>query len=255
MASTLPSVAVYYSLSSEYERAFGVFLAHTDQKDKARAWLDQAVGRLPQRRVFIDAGAGNGKVTAWYTGQFQRTIAIEPNPHLRRQLEKACPAATVLPATILEAGRTAAADLVLASHVMYYIPGEAWLENLSRLASFLAPAGVLVVVLQNGDTDCMRLLEHFHARRFDLRPLGEAFEREHGGAFDWRLETVEAHVRTADLSAAYTVAEFMLNLLPMPKPPARSALEEYVRRHFAAPGGGFRFSCSQDFLVIQRRAT
>jgi hypothetical protein len=47
------------------------------------------------------------------------------------------------------------------------------------------------------------------------------------------------------------VAEFMLNLLPIATPPLRSALEKYVGREFAAPTGGYRFSCSQDFLAIR----
>jgi hypothetical protein len=49
------------------------------------------------------------------------------------------------------------------------------------------------------------------------------------------------------------VAEFMLNLLPIPKPPTRQALKEYIRGHFSVGKGGFRFSCHQDFLVVRPR--
>ena len=248
-----PRVAVFDSLGSDYERAFAVFLAHTDQKDKARSWLDSAVDGLPSRRLLIDAGAGTGKVTAWFVPQFERTIAVEPNPFLRQHLSQNCPQATIDPAPILECSFEPAADFVLASHVFYYIPAADWSANLDCLASFLGPAGTLVVVLQNAASDCMAMVERFHGRRFDLNGLCREFQSRHKGVYDCRIDTVESHIETADFAAAYTVAEFMLNLLPLSEPALRSDLEEHVRRHFAKPGGGYRFSCSQDFLVITRR--
>ncbi|MGE5194771.1 MAG: class I SAM-dependent methyltransferase [Deltaproteobacteria bacterium] len=250
---TAAHVSVYDSLGSDYERAFGVFLAHTDQKDKAWEWLDQEVGRLAARRQMVDAGAGTGKVTAWFAPRFERTIAIEPNPHLRRHLEVNCPAAEIVPGTILDCALDPLADFVLASHIFYYIPAADWQANLERLASFLAPGGTLVVVLQNAGTDCMGLVDHFHGRQFNLKSLARDFQSQHDGQYDCRVETVESHVTTGDAAAAYTVAEFMLNLLPIAAPPLRSALDEYVRREFAAPNGGYRFTCSQDFLAIRRR--
>jgi hypothetical protein len=63
---------------------------------------------------------------------------------------------------------------------------------------------------------------------------------------------MHAEVTMPDLASAYTIAEFMLNLLPMPNPPARAALEEHIGKHFTQPNGGFRFSCHQDSLVIRR---
>jgi SAM-dependent methyltransferase len=247
-------VNVYDSQSAAYHRAFQVFLDHTDQKARAREWLDRLVQAMPSRDLFVDAGAGNGKVTAWLTDQFQRTVAIEPNPHLCQELRQSCPEAQVLPETILAANPPASADLVLCSHVFYYIDGAEWMPHLDRLAAWIAPGGVLVIVLQNHQTDCMRLLEHFHGRRFDLSHLTARFEAARGDRYSIELQTVPARVATPDLDSAYTVAEFMLNLLPMPDPPARRDVEAYVREQLADPTGGFRLSCDQDFLQIRPRA-
>ncbi len=247
------TIAVYDSLSREYHRAFQVFLDHTDQKLKAQKWLTDLIDRLPSRRVFIDAGAGNGKVTTWFTERFGRTIAIEPNASLRSELKRACPTAEVIAEKILDAKIGAAADLILCSHVFYYIDVAEWLPNLNRLASWLSSGGVLVLVVQNHDTDCMRMLEHFFGRRFLLSSLARQFEEECGGAYQVRVETVSAHVETRDFPSAYAIAEFMLNLLPIPDPPARHALEDYVRARFERPDGSFRFSCDQDFVQIWRR--
>ena len=151
-----------------------------------------------------------------------------------------CPGAEVLPVKILDAKPAVQGDLILCSHVLYYIDRREWQAHLERMASWLAPGGALVVVLQNHETDCMRMLEAFLGRGFDLAALAQEFEVQHGRQYQVERQLVPAHVTTLDFAAAYIIAEFMFNLLPMPNPPARPAVEEHLRRCFAAPGGGFR---------------
>lgn len=253
--TTTECISTYDSQSPAYHRAFEVFLAHTDQKAKARDWLKGLVHGLPSRQVFVDAGAGNGKVTSWFLADFQQTIAIEPNPSLCDELRQTCPTATVVPQKILETQLPALADLVLCSHVLYYIEPADWMTYLEKLVSWVAPEGMLVVAIQNHDTDCMRMLRHFLGRRFHLSELASQFDARRGRHYRVEIVTVPAQVVTADFDSAFIVAEFMLNLLPMRQPPPRRNLEEYVRRHFASSDGGFRFSCNQDFLTIRRRGS
>jgi SAM-dependent methyltransferase len=247
-----PFVRNFASNSPEYQRAFEAFLSHTDQKKNARARLAAELDRLPRRRTLIDAGAGNGELTAWAAPRFERVVAVEPNPGLAAELRVACPRAEVLAVTILEAGPQPTADFVLCSHVFYYIPDDAWAAHLHRLMDWLAPGGVLAIALQNPGTDCMRMLEHFVGRRVDSQQLRQVAEVTAGGAFEVRLDTVPAHITTDDLETACVIAEFMLNLLPMPSPPPWPELERYVRDHFQRPGQGYVLSCHQDFLWVAR---
>ena len=244
---------VYDSQGDEYSRAFGVFLAHTDQKAKAAAWLEQEVNGLANRGVFIDAGAGNGQLTGRLAPRFRKTIAIEPNPSFREGLQKSCPGVELLPVPIAQARPNAQADFVLCSHVFYHIDRTLWAENLHHLASWLRPEGILAVALQNHESDCMRMLRHLTGKEFDLGPLGRAFSNDAQGQFDVRTETVEAHIQTDSFEAAYIIAEFILNAHPLAHPPLRAELERYIRTHFHS-NGNYRFSCHQDFLRIRRRA-
>src|SRR5262249_54855491 len=181
------------------------------------------------------------------------TIAIEPNASLRHDVERACPTATLIPEQILNAGIETTGDLILCSHVFYYIDAPEWMPTLARLASWLAPGGLLVLVVQNHDTDCMRMLDHFFGKRFLLSSLARQFREEHPVAYDVRIDTSPASIETADFRSTYVIAEFMLNLLPIPQPPRRRDLEEYVRAHFERPDGSFRFSCDQDFVQIRKK--
>lgn len=245
-------IAVFDSATPAYTQAFQTFLAHTDQKDQAMRWLTREVEGLARRGVAIDAGAGTGKLTAWLIERFGRVIGIEPNPTLAEAFRVACPATPLVQQTILEAEPAVAADFVLCSHVFYYLPGETWEGNLLRLISWLAPGGVLSITIQNAQTDCMQMLNHFLGQRFHLGALAEATHLAPGGPYRVRLDTVPARIRTADLPTACAIAEFMLNLLPIASPPAWDDLQAYVERNFAEVGGGYAFSCDQDFLRIER---
>src|SRR4051812_50149626 len=97
------TVRSFVSSSPEYHRAFQAFLAHTDQKDKARDWLRHEVDGLANRSVMIDAGAGGGKLTSWLAPLFGTVIAIEPNPPMGPGLRAACPDAVAVAAPIASA--------------------------------------------------------------------------------------------------------------------------------------------------------
>ncbi len=247
-----PRIKVFSSETEDYHHAFQVFLDNTDQKQKARQWLESFIKTLSRNELFLDAGAGNGKVTAWLAEKFKRAIALEPNPSLYKELRKTCPRVEAHQVTILDANLKTQADFILASLIFYYIPPKEWIPNLARLANWLSPEGVLVVMLQNPDTDCMRMLHHFFKQSFNLGALARELEAEEKGLYKTTLETVPSYITTSDFKSAYTVAEFMMNLLPMPEPPLRKELEAYVEKHFAAGGGQYRFSCHQDFLQIRR---
>ena len=99
-------IRVFDSQGEAYKQAFQLFLDHTDQKRNAKRWLQEVVDRLPARRVFIDAGAGNGEVTKAFAGAFTRTIAIEPNVYLLNQLQQSLPTVEVRGLPILAAQPT-----------------------------------------------------------------------------------------------------------------------------------------------------
>lgn len=247
-------VRAFDSQGEAYKQAFQVFLDHTDQKRNAKQWLQQAVGRLPARRVFIDAGAGNGELTRTFAPAFERTIAIEPNTYLLAQLQQAVPLAESIGRSIMAAQPAAQGDLVLCSHTFYYIPAEDWLAHLDRLVSWMSPTGVTIVVLQHRESGCMNMLHHFLGHRFELRRTADLFRLKHGDRYDVVTTLDHAHVVTPDLAKTYSVAEFMLNLLDMNHAPAKRDVEAYLQANFASPEGGYRIPVHQDFLQIRARA-
>lgn len=247
-------IRIFDSQGQDYKQAFQLFLDHTDQKRNARRWLQRLVDGLPNRHVFIDAGAGNGELARTFAGSFERTIAIEPNTFLLNQLCQALPAVEAIDRSIMEAQPTAKGDLVLCSHTLYYIPADDWLAHIERLLSWMAPAGVTILVLQHRESGCMNMVHHFFGHRFELRQTIEAFCAKHGSRYDVRTTLDPAHVETPDLAEAYAVAEFMLNLLEIANAPKRCDVEAYLKANFATPDGCFKIPVHQDFVEIRHRA-
>ena len=246
-------IRVFDSQGEAYKQAFQIFLEHTDQKRNAKRWLQRVVDGLPARNVFIDAGAGNGEVTKAFAGAFDRTIAIEPNGYLLRQLQQAVPAAEAIGESMLAARPAALGDLVLCSHTLYYIPAEEWLAHVERLVSWMSPTGVTVIVLQSRESGCMNMVHHFFGHRFELGRTADAFRAKHGDRYDVVTTLDPAHVETSDFPKAYAVAEFMLNLLDIKQAPTRAEVEAYLQAQFATPEGGYRIPVHQDFLQIRMR--
>ncbi|MBI1249465.1 methyltransferase domain-containing protein [bacterium] len=258
MSQQTESISVFSSGSAKYEEAFLAFLNHTDQKIQAKSKIAEVIDRLALpagEGKFIDVGAATGDVTAWFAPRFETTICVEPNTHFEASIRERCPEAEIIQKTILanDPHHLQGANFILCSHVLYYIEPPSRLANLTAMSSWLAPGGILLVILQQQTTDCMNMLKHFLHMDFDLPGLADQFASDHAETFDVSFEKADSHVITDNFGVAYQVAEFMLNLLPMDDPPPRSELEAYVKENFATAEGGYSFSCSQDFLVIRRK--
>ena len=137
--------------------------------------------------------------------------------------------------------------------VLYYIPPKEWLAHLERLVSWMSPSGVTIVILQNRRYWLHEHVAPFFNHRFELCHVAELLRQKHRDRYEVRTAVDPAHVETPDFASAYTVTEFMLNLLPIYEPPKRLEVESYIATHFATGDGGYRIPVHQDFVEIRPR--
>ena len=251
-------ISVYDSATKEYQESFDVFLKNTNQKIVAKKKLDQLIEDLPQKNLLIDVGAGNGEITARYSNEnsplkFDRTIALEPNLNLCEQLKITCPTATIISQSVDEAQINEKADCIVCSHVFYYIPKDLWLVTLEKMTSWLNEDGILVLILQNYQTDCMKMIYKFLGKYYNLSALKDRFLKIHNQDFQGRIESIPATVTVDDFPPAYTICEFMLNCFTIPKPPPlRKDIETYIKNNFQIKQT-YVLSCHQDILIIKKK--
>lgn len=244
------TIKSFHSQSKDYDDIFKFYTAHTDEKPKSIAWLQEVVKQLPLKRQFIDAGAGNGILTQALAQYFAHTTAIEPNSELRQQLQTNCPEISIQPRFIMDADISLGqADFILCSHVFYYIEQTQWLTYIEKLATWLAPEGVLVLMLQHHTSDCMKMQTHFFQRTFNLAAVAQTFKKNKKYQVD--VEIMPIDIITPNLISAYRIAEFMLNLLPIVNLPTRNNVENYIKQYFChQEQGGYRFSSDQTLVTI-----
>ncbi|MFF9581263.1 class I SAM-dependent DNA methyltransferase [Streptomyces achromogenes] len=238
-----------------YREAFDMFLSGTDEKATVHAYLRQLVDRLPARRTLLDIGAAQGTTTRYLAPYFERIVCVEPSEPMRRALARECPQAEVVAEPVGEARVDARADLALLSHVLYYIPRTRWAVTTARVMEWLAPGGVLLVLLQTPDNACMRMVRHFTGHHFDVRDLvGELATLPPGLVGRTELETVPARYHGRDLEETLRVVGFLLSVPGAPSP-TREAVEAYVRRHFDNEDGTYTIRHDQHVLRIERPAS
>jgi hypothetical protein len=239
-----------------YRHALARFLAGSDEKDRTHAYLDDVVRRLPARRVLLDVGPADGTTTSHLSPHFERTVCIEPSEPMRRALQRVCPDALILAEPVLEAEPGVRADLALLSHVLYYVPRAQWAPTVLRVLDWVEPGGTFLIILQNPDNACMRMVRHLTGSGFDLKELADDLAAADETLADALfLDSVPARYTSDDLDEAVAVAGFHLGVAayePNAVAPPREAVADYVRREFADAAGGFTMAHEQDVLRIHR---
>lgn len=137
----------------KYRKLFAMYCQHTNEYQKIAIYLEHLMkSRNLRRNAFLDVGAGSGTLTFSIGRYFGHVVAIEPNPLFCHDLKTK---ATTYGKQIhlvrgfwpsLDLGEECY-DLVLCTHVFYYIDVNLWGKSIRQMLSYLNPGGSLVVIL------------------------------------------------------------------------------------------------------------
>lgn len=251
----MEKVRVFSSQDEYYDHAFATFIRSTDQKENAKAWLTEFLKGIDPKQTAIDAGAGNGVLTEILARNFDTVQAVEPNEALLAELATAGQNVEVLAQSILEAVLDeSSADLVLCSHVLYYIPQSEWGDILHRLLAWTKPGGRVVVVLQAEDTDCMKFFRQLRHEEFPIMRFMDEFSRT-GTAHAVDVVRQASTIRCHSGDDLELILEFLLNLTPFENDesiPTKADLRTYLDSLQPAEAGEYSMSCDQLFYSLTK---
>jgi len=132
-----------------YQRQLQLFTQCSTEKGIELLKIGEVIARLPDRHQFLDIGAGGGHLTIPVAQQFEKTTIVEPNT---KQAERFCrqyPAFCVHNGSWTEVNlNDECFDLILCSHVLYYIQEGAWMSTIKKMYRHLSPNGCIVIVVQ-----------------------------------------------------------------------------------------------------------
>lgn len=190
--------------SDYYDRYLQHYASRSDEKVKLRELLLGELKRVA-KHAFLDVGPGEGELTIPISSLFESTTIIEVNSKFIVLLESKIPNLRVLNTGIedLKANRKDAYDLILLSHVLYYVDICAWNDVIRVLYSMLAARGMLVVVLNDNTGDWGELIARFKNKypgqcAFNYRPFSE---------FISAIETTYQNIKVVPYSSQLTYSD------------------------------------------------
>lgn len=148
--------------TTQFKEQFDLLSTHTPEYEITVPYIVEAVvNTLPQRGHFIDVGTGRGNLAKPLSSHFDVTTIIEPNKLYHDEVlawarqhgrEFRGKNTDWLSVEMEDNG----VDMVLMSHVMYYVSGRDWSSFVRKAYDLLNPGGYVVIILnslQNGVTD------------------------------------------------------------------------------------------------------
>lgn len=156
----LTAVDLLRNSSLEVEHQYEVFQNILDKK-------------LKQRDRMLDIGVGNGEVSKFFGMHFRQIVAVDtniesldtlPQYHWEHNTE-----ITKINGDILEHMPSVKGkyDLIMLSHVLYYIPPASRHTLVNDLSKFLAPNGIMIITYNDGN-DRSKITDYFGGQSFSF---------------------------------------------------------------------------------------
>lgn len=162
----------------------------------------------------LDVGAGTGADAAWFAAQGHQVLAVEPTAEFRRAAQALHPSPRIewlddaLPGLPLVLARGEVFDVVMLSAVWMHLDEAERREGMPKLASLLAPGGVLMLSLRHGPVPAGR-------RMFAVSPE-EAIELAGRSGLGVVLNVASESIQPRNIAAGVTWTKLAFRRAPVP---------------------------------------
>lgn len=230
---------------AEYQRQLALFVRCSTDKPVELLKIGEIIAGLSDRRTFLDIGAGGGDLTIPISGDFKETTVVEPNEKQAAFLGRRCPQFTVyndLWETVDLASKRY--DLILCSHVLYYIGERNWLSTIDKMYAHLEDRGRIIIIMQSPMGEVADFFNQFTSYDVNIIELWRDLIRQYGDdAIDVRYYINDIYTETSE--DMVTIGLFLL------LEPRFKQYEDEMRRYFETHHkvtGGYRIT--QDVIVL-----
>ena len=248
-AKTSQDKSVEMEEDAEYQRQLDLFSRCSTEKGIELVKIGEAIAGIPQRRYFLDIGAGCGNLTIPVSQSFSETTIVEPNKKQAAFFNRRCPNFTVYndfwEKVNLGSKRF---DLILCSHVLYYIEEGHWLTTIDKMYQHLEDSGRIVIVLQSPIGQVADFFNQFTRYDVNIIELWRDLIQQYGeDAVDVRYFMNEIYTDTLD--DMVTIGLFLL--LDKRFKQQEQEIKRYFERHHKVTDG-YRIMQDEITLVIKR---
>lgn len=229
-----------------YKSGFDSLTRHTSEYEQSVDHiLRQIIPALPGREQLLDVGAGSGNLSRPLAPLFARTHVVEPNPRYFEELvawgRAAGQALDGHQGDWLEDPFAGPADLVLVSHVLYFVPHALRAAFVDKAYRAVRPGGYLVLALVSITSGISHLYRELLAPEvYAEMPSIEGLVVDlHARGYEGlRLTLFDAAISLPDKRSVDELVDFVVaGRIAFDTPEARARRDAYVERRLRADGG------------------
>jgi len=175
------SASIEMEEDAEYQRQLALFVKSSTEKGIELVKIGEIIAGLAQRRSFLDVGAGGGDLTIPISQSFDETTVVEPNERQTRYLRRRCPQFRIINDSWdrVDLGPERF-DLILCSHVLYYITEGQWLDTIGKMYNHLEEGGCIAIVIQSPIGEVAEFFNRFTDYDVDILTLWSDLIRRYG---------------------------------------------------------------------------
>jgi hypothetical protein len=243
---------------SYYSRIWAIFISSTNEEKAAAEFLIRAVmPHLKKKDAMLDIGVGDRRLSRMVGRSFEHFTGVELNSELAARFKGQSASGFMTPTgkdnfAIIRGDFMAeklpvGIDFTLASHVLYYIPAEQWLDAAERLVRTINRDGIVAIVLGGDEGDKASLIRHFNGR---LPPIGDLALRcnQRFGDENVRVISVESSILAAGQTAMKHIAGFLLR--DGETTASEPDLTSFIDAHFKQTDGTYKMNTVQKVILL-----
>lgn len=194
----------------------------------------------------LEIGSGSGNLTVILSKLFSETVIVEPNRKFFENVTNLikCKGFNARWEDV-EIGKDKF-DLILAIHILYYIPKKIWLRQIERMISVLGENGKLVIVLQSKESHLYAFPNKFLKRESRINSE-ELMQVLHDARIKFTSRKLKTEIWSNNKKKAEIIGEFLLDAHSAPIS-EKAALDIWEQKK----GNKYIVSNIEDMIIIDR---
>lgn len=242
-----------------YKQAFDLLSSNTEEYNNFIIFLEkEIIPHLTSHEHFLDIGAGRGNLTKPISLCFDRTTIVEPNEYFFDEIMSWSQYRGIdlvghndfwEKITLNQA-----AELIVVSHVLYYVPLTDHLDFLKKAYDALQPGGRIVVALNGMKSDIWKLSRLLYAPAdFALLPYAERlFDNIIQWGFPATIHPFESHIRThSELEMRFLIDFLLLGKVTFDNK-AKTYIRDTYLQHYLRQPDHYSIASSGAIIVIYK---
>ncbi|MDO9035659.1 MAG: class I SAM-dependent methyltransferase [Methanoregula sp.] len=244
-----PDIHIDAADDAEYQRQLSLFSKCSTEKGIELIKTGMVIETLPRRERFLDIGAGGGHLTIPIAQQFEMTTIVEPNPRQAEIFKRRCPDFQIYNDSWMDIDLgDEHFDLILCSHVLYYISEGSWMQTVEKMYRHLSPGGCLIIVMQSPLGEVADFFNNFTTYDVPILDLARDVITLYGDDAVL-LQYFQNEIYSESLDDVVEIGLFLL--LDQKFIDRKSEIAEYFRKHHTV-NCGYLIRQDEILLVIRK---